>query len=99
MIRFTRSARIVRGKFPQAMQWAKEITEFANKKYKIQMSVYLDSFGEVGTIRWFNDYTDLAALEKIRNQLLADQEYFQRLNQAADLLVQGSAFDTVMHTI
>jgi hypothetical protein len=59
----------------------------------------MDSVGEVGTIRWFNDYTDLAAFEKVRSQILADQEYFQRVNQAADLLVQGSGFDTVMHTI
>ncbi len=99
MIRWTRSAQIAHGKAPQAMQWSKEVTEFVNKKYKTQMTVYMDFFGEVGTIRWFNDYTDLAALEKVRNQLLADQEYFQKLNQSADLLVQGSAFDTVMHTI
>ncbi len=99
MVRFTRSARIVRGKFPQAMQWAKEMTEFANKKYKIQMSVYLDSFGEVGTIRWFADYPDLAALEKMGNQLLVDQEYWQKISQSTELFIQGSLFDTVMQSI
>jgi len=99
MIRWTRSARIAHGKFPQAIQWAKEIAEFSNKKYKIQLGVYLDTFGEVGTIRWFADYADLAALEKVRTQLLADQEYWQKVNQAAELLVQGSVFDTVMHAI
>ena len=99
MVRWTRSAQIAHEKVPQAMKWAKETAEFANKKYKTQITVYMDFFGEVGTIRWFNDYTDLAAFEKVRSQLLADQEYFQRLTQAADLLVQGSGFDTVMHTI
>jgi hypothetical protein len=99
MIRWTRSARIARGKFPQAMQWAKEIAEFSNKKYKIQLGVYLDTFGEVGTIRWFADYADLAALEKVRNQLLADQEYWQKVNQSNELFIQGSVFDTVMHAI
>ena len=99
MVRFTRSGRIVRGKFPQAMQFAKEITEFVNNKYKIQMSVYMDSFGEVGTIRWFADYADLAALEKVGNQLLVDQEYWQKINQSAELFIQGSVFDTVMRSI
>ena len=99
MIRFTRSARIVHGKFPQAVQWAKEITEFANKKYKIQMSVYVDCFGEVGTIRWFADYADLATVEKIRNQILADQEYWRKFNQSAELLVHGSLFDMVLQPI
>jgi uncharacterized alpha/beta hydrolase family protein len=99
MVRWTRSAQIVMGKYLQAVQWAKEITEFLNKKYKIQVSVYMDSFGEVGTIRWFVDYADFAAFEKLGNQLLADQEYFQKVNQATDLLIAGSVFDTVMRAI
>jgi len=99
MVRWTRSSKIAHGKVAQAMNWAKEVAEFANKKYKTQITVYMDFFGEIGTIRWFNDYTDLASFEKVRSQLLADQEYFQRLSQAADLLVEGSSFDTVMHTI
>jgi len=99
MVRWTRSARIARGKNVQTMQWAKEITEWANKKYNLQMKVYLDYFGEAGTIRWFVDYESLAALEKIRDSLLGDQEYWQKVNQGADLLVEGSVFDTVMRAI
>lgn len=77
----------------------KEITEFSNKKYKTQTSVYLDSFGEYGTIRWFCDFADLAALEKLGSQLMADKEYLQKVNQANDLLIHGSVFDTVMKAI
>jgi len=100
MIRWTRSARIASsGKFAQAVQWAKEIAEFANKKYKVQTSVYMDFFGEAGTIRWFNDYADLAALEKVRNQLMADQEYWQKVAKAADLFIEGSITDTVMRSL
>jgi hypothetical protein len=99
MVRWTRSARIARGKGMQAMQWAKEITEWANKKYNLEMKVYLDYFGEYGTIRWFVDYESLAALEKIREQLLGDQEYWQKVSQGNDLLVEGSVFDTVMRAI
>jgi hypothetical protein len=99
MVRWTRSARIASGKGMQAMQWAKEITEWSNKKYNLQMTVYLDYFGEVGNVRWFVDYESLAALEKIRDQILGDQEYWQKVNQSTDLLVDGSAFDTVMRAI
>jgi len=100
MIRWTRSVKISSGKYlPQAMQWAKEMTEFANKKYNIQVSVYVDSFGEIGTIRWFCDYEDLAAMEKVGNQLNTDQEYWQKVSQASDFIMQGSAYDTVMRAI
>ena len=99
MVRWTRSAQIASGKFPQASQWAKEIAEFSNKKYKTQTSVYMDSFGEYGKIRWFCDFADLAALEKVGGQLMADQEYLQKLIQGTDLFIHGSIFDTVMHSI
>jgi len=100
MIRWTRSLRISSGKYmPPAMQWAKEITEFANKKYKIQMSVYIDTFGEYGTLRWFADYEDLAAFEKVMNQVMTDQEYWQKVAQASDFIMQGSVNDKVMHSI
>jgi hypothetical protein len=98
MVRWTRSARIAGGKGVQAMQWAKEITEWANKKYNLQMKVYMDYFGELGTRRWFVDYENLTALEKSSDQLLGDQEYWQEINQATDLLAEDSGFDTVMRT-
>ena len=100
MIKWTRSLRISSGKyFPQAMQWAKEIAEFVSKKYKIQVTVYMDIFGEIGTIRWFCDYADLATMEKIRNQIDADQEYWQKVIPASDFIMQGSVYDTVMRAI
>ena len=99
MVRWTRSAQIASGKFPQASQWAKEIAEFSNKKYKTQTSVYIDSFGEYGKIRWFCDFADFAAWEKVGSQLMADQEYLQKVNKAADLFIHGSVFDSVMRAI
>jgi uncharacterized alpha/beta hydrolase family protein len=100
MIRWMRSLRIASVKyFPQATQWAKEIAEFVSKKYKIQVSVYMDSFGEIGTIRWFCDYADLATMEKVRNQIDTDQEYWQKVIQASDFIMQGSVYDTVMRVL
>ncbi len=59
----------------------------------------MDSFGEYGTIRWFCDYEDLGALERLGNQLNTDQEYWEKVKKAVELLTAGSAFDTVMRAI
>jgi len=100
MIRWTRSLRVASAKYmPQAMQWAKEIAEFVNKKYKMQVTVYMDSFGEISTIRWFCDYADLATMEKATKGLVKDQEYWQKVLQGSDFIIQGSVCDTVMHSI
>jgi hypothetical protein len=99
MVRWTTSMRVLLGKGPQAIKFAKESTEFINKKYKVQMSAYMDIFGEYGTIRIFINFADLATLEKFMNQALADQEYLKIRSQAAELIIQGSRYDTVMHSI
>ncbi len=100
MIRWTRSARIAPGKLVQAMQFSKEISEFVKKVGGVpEISVYLDSFGEVGTIRWFIDYKDMAAMEKVGDQLLANTAYLEKVNKSADLFIPGSFHDTVMRAI
>ena len=98
MVRWTRSARIAPGKDLQAIQWAKEMAEFLRKKHGSQVSVYMDCFGEVGTIRWFEDFENLAAVEKLMQGVMADQEFRQRESQVATLF-QNGAFDTVMATL
>ena len=62
MVRWTRSGRITPGKEAQAISWAKEFLDWHRKKYNSQPSVYMDCFGEVGTLRWFEDFENLAAL-------------------------------------
>ncbi len=100
MVRWTRSLRVSSAKYvPQAMQWAKEIAEFVSKKYKIQVDVYTDSFGEINTIRWFVDYADLATMEKVMSGIMTDQEYWQKVIQASDFIMQGSSHDIVMRAI
>jgi hypothetical protein len=98
MIRWTRTGRVTTGKIPAAIQWAKEIAEYCNK-YNVKLSVYMDRFSDVGTIRWFADLTDLAAWEKFESQLMADKEYWQKVNQAVDLFIEGSFHDTLMRAI
>ncbi len=100
MIKWTRSLRIASAKhFPQAVQWSKDIAEFVSKKYNIQVTVYMDIVGEIGMVRWFCDYPDLGAMERVLNQLNTDQEYWQKVIQASDLIMQGSVYDVVMRAI
>jgi hypothetical protein len=99
MIRFTRSAQLNPAKFMEAITWAKEVAEFMNKKYGIQMTVYINNFGEYGKIHWISDYNDLAAMEKFGKQFLADPEYWTKISRGSDLLMRGSVFDTVMQSL
>jgi hypothetical protein len=99
MVRFMRTARAARGKGPQLIQFAKEITEFMKSKYGTQSSVYMDSFGDYLTIRWFTEYESLAAGEQITEKFMADQEYWQKVAKAADLFIEGSVTDTVMRSL
>ncbi|MGD0231998.1 MAG: NIPSNAP family protein [Syntrophorhabdales bacterium] len=99
MVKWTRSGRAKVGKMWQAVAFAKEITEYINKKYGVSLSAYTDAFGEIGTIRWFADYANLDAKEKLFNQLMADKEYMQKLSPIAELFVEGSFYDTVMFAL
>ena len=97
MVRWMRSAQIAPGKYMEAMQFAKEISEFSQKyEGASSVGVFLDSFGEVGVIRWFVDYENLASLEKIQDQIMADPEWFKKVGEATELFIEGSSYDVVM---
>ena len=53
MVRWVRKGRAKAGKMSQAVQWAKEIAEYINKKHGVPVAAYVEKFGEIGTIRWF----------------------------------------------
>ena len=99
MIRWIRSARIAPGKLVEALQFSTEIIEYT-KKYEgvSDANVFLDSFGEVGTIRWFADYENFASWEKVSNQIFADPEWFQKMDAIKDLFIPGSTHDLVVRS-
>jgi len=46
MFRFHRTARVSRGKFPEAAQWAKEVAGYINTKYApVSVQAYAELFG------------------------------------------------------
>jgi len=92
--------RIATGNAVPAMKHAKEMAQLA-KKYKgvTSCSVYLDSFGETGTVRWFMDFNDLATFEKVQSQGLADEAYWKKMEETKDLYIQGSNRSVIMREI
>ena len=101
MIRWMRSARIAPGKYAEAIQFATEIVEYVKKKYEgaPDTGVFADSFGEIGTIRWCADYADFASWEKVQSQMVADPEWWQKMDAIKDLFMPGSAHDVVMRSL
>ena len=100
MVRWMRSAKIAPGKYLQAMEFAKGISEFSQKyEGASSVGVFLDSFGDVGIIRWFVDYENLASFEKISDQIMADPEWFKKIEEATDLFIAGCTSDVVMRSI
>ena len=100
MVRWMSTIRVAAGKIVPATAFAKDMVEFV-KKYKDAppLHVYADSFGDAGTIRFFADYDDLAALEAIGNQILADETYLKKIEGAKDLFIEGSNRTVVMREI
>lgn len=99
MYKWIRTTRVANGRFPQAIGWAKEMAGLAQKKFGVsQCRVYMDSVGEIGTLRWEIDYADLATYEKTMNAVMNDQEYWQFIAKAHtdQLFIDGSAHDYLL---
>lgn len=100
MFRFHRVARISRGKFLEAIPWAKEVAEYLSAHYApVSVQAYTELFGDIGRVHWYADYGDLASVEKFNAMLLADQGYQALLVKAADLFIEGSVQDTLTQSI
>ena len=100
MVRWMRTARLTGPGPMNAMAWIKELQEYMKQNHsKYLAQVFADSFGENGTMRWFIDFEDLAALEKHMQEITEDQGYWQRIENAKGLFVEGSVYDVVMRSI
>lgn len=100
MIRWMRTAQIAAGKNKPAITWAKEITEFSKKYEGISsINVFMDSFGQAGTIRWIVDYKNFASFEKVQKQIADDQEYWQMVEKVPELFIIDKIHDTLMTSI
>jgi len=93
MVRNVKSADPKLGMFPEAAQWAKEITGYIKDKFQLEIQLYADS---QGTIYWVSDYADYAAYGNLRSQIIADPGYWDMIKKARDFFVEGSVKDMVV---
>lgn len=100
MVRWQRSIRAKGTKILQAIQWAKEVTDYVNGKqpdYKVQ--VFSSAFGDVNMLVWHADFEDLAALDKYGKFFNMDQGYQELVMKAAELFIEGSVYDSAFEAL
>ena len=98
MIGFTRIGRIA--KDPQsAMAFAIDMTNFIKKKYEADITCWARLGGPMGQIVWQTAFADMAAFEKLTQAMLADQEYWQKVEDAEGLFDTASFEDGMWNQI
>jgi hypothetical protein len=93
---------IANGRFMEAVGWAKETSSYCEKKFGVpKVEVWVDAFGPIGRMRWSTDFNDLAALESVQLQMLADPGYWQLIDKAFKngLFVDGTGDDVVSRSL
>ena len=68
---------------PGALEWAREIAKFVQKKTGNEVEV-LARTGATQDIVWLQRFQDLASYEKGQEAIQADPEYWKRIRQAED---------------
>jgi hypothetical protein len=96
MVRFIRSAVPVIGHHPDAIAFGKEITEYVRAKYGTDTQLFVDS---EGTLYWITDYQDHAAFGEVRTAIVSDPGYWEIVNRAKGLLLDGTIADTVINSV
>jgi len=84
------------GKYPDAVKFAKEIAEYVNQTYPVELGVFMETDG---TIYWMSDYKDYATYGQVRTQIATDQRYWEIVAGAAEVLVDGSITDITLMEI
>ena len=102
MYRWIRTGQISKGRAPQAIGWAKEVSAFAQSKLGTpEIKVFLDVFGQTGTIRWEVEYKDLATFETVQTKVMESPEYWQHVAKAEadELFIDGSFNDYLLKEV
>ena len=97
-VRFSRAAVVERGKAGEAAQFAGTVASYLEENYGLPVVWGFQVGGTVGTIHWYVDYEDMAAMEAAFARTMADEEYGALVNSGAALFV-GSSEDTVVLTM
>jgi hypothetical protein len=103
MVRFVRTAKVVDGKLPEAITFAKGHAETlqASARAAPDIEIFVNPFGDGTTIHWMADYEDISALHNSITSLIASRDYWKHFRDAFDkkVLVEGSIHDMVTQRI
>jgi len=91
MIRYVWGGKVAAGKTAQAMEWIQKVMDFY-KRYDGMPTIetFSNMFGESGVIVFMSDHADLAAFQKIDDQVSNDPEYIKFADESAGIIVEGS---------
>jgi len=99
MFRSQTSGRAKNDKLPEAVQFAREVAEYINSRYKpVSVQVYCEVVEDFSNIYWYSDYKDLATIENFRARLRLDQGYWAMVFKGIEYFVERSFRETLMST-
>jgi len=98
MIRLQRTMEVKRGK--HAMTWAKELFDYITITHgKPTIHLFRSRFGNVSTLYWTVDFTDLEALFKWQRHIGADPGYLTLVKNSLDIIIEGTVKDTILESV
>ena len=99
MYRFTRKVtiKVVAG-VPGALQFCGEVTAHLNKTYGLAMKSGLEMFGH-NRVYWYYDANSLDEIAQLNAKLMLDRSYWELLDKAKHLWLEGSAQDRIVKII
>lgn len=99
MISFVRVAGVAPGKTAAAIGFAHEIAAYMKSAYGVELEVLRPIGGNPQRIAWSARYKDLAALEAVNAQTLADKQYWAMVGKSSENFVAGSMHDSIWQTV
>jgi hypothetical protein len=99
MYRFIRSVTVkTAASMPAALQFSNEVTSHINKTYSMAMKGGVQMFG-CATVYWFIDVESLDAMSQFNTKLMQDRAYWDILDKAKPLWLEGSGKDRVVNLL
>ncbi len=99
MIAFVRVASIRPGKQMEATAFAKDIVAYLKGTHDLDTELLRPVGGNPQRIAWSTRYADMAAFEATSTKMLADANYWEKINSAADCFIAGSMHDGMWKTL
>ena len=98
MVYFSRRATAKMSKFQEAIKWGKEIADYLNNKYGLNIGVYTQRWGDnpTNTMYWVGNLESMSKYLEFVENLNKDEGYLEKLSAADSFLVDGGTFDSLL---